>query len=103
MLIEVVVTFAVPGFHYWPGAPDSVAFLRDRHRHVFWFKCWKRVSHDNRDIEIITLKNEIQAWAQHGEFGSSSCEQLARFAVDRFGLTACEVLEDGENGAKVTA
>jgi hypothetical protein len=112
---QIVVTLRVPAFHNWPGAPDpDIEFLRARHRHEFHIKCWKTVSHSDRDIEIIRFKTQVIDYLNysfpkqpvgllgHLELGSTSCEMLAEKLCDYFGLDSCEVLEDFENGAKVT-
>ena len=38
---------------------EQVKFLRDEHRHIFWFECEKVVHHDDRDVEFIMFKREI--------------------------------------------
>jgi hypothetical protein len=103
----VVVTLQFEGLHYWPKAPTEVGFLRSPHRHVFHIKCWKEVTHGDREIEIITLKQTITGGLNSlfpgGNMLTNSCEQLAATLIRGYGLHACEVLEDGENGAYVEA
>jgi hypothetical protein len=103
----VVVTLQFEGLHYWPNAPTEVRFLRSPHRHVFHIKCWKEVTHGDREIEIITLKHDVgrglQSLYPEGNMMTVSCEQLAALLINGYGLHACEVLEDGENGAYVEA
>jgi hypothetical protein len=63
MKYSVVVTFNIEGFHCWPAAKDvfpEVAFLSDRHRHMFGFRCYARVTHTDRDEEFILLNRKIQ-------------------------------------------
>jgi hypothetical protein len=58
MKYSVVVTFSIEGFHNWPAAKDifpDVAFLSDRHRHMFGFRCYAHVTHTDRDEEFIFL------------------------------------------------
>ena len=58
MKYSVVVTFSIEGFHCWPDAKDifpEVAFLSERHRHMFGFRCYARVTHTDRDEEFILL------------------------------------------------
>lgn len=104
---QVIVTCQVEGFHCWKDCPlEEVAFLRERHRHVFHIKATKTVAHDDRAVEILLLKRQLLAWlaSEFGnpcEFGSRSCETLARLLLDRFCLAECEVLEDGECGGRV--
>lgn len=102
----VVVTLRWEGVHHWPECPhDDVAFLRVEHRHVFHVRAEKAVTHTDRDVEIIRLKREILAGLSEdfpgGFLGRRSCEDLCNHLLMRHGLCAVEVLEDGENGAKV--
>jgi hypothetical protein len=83
-----------------------VSFLRVPHRHVFHITAKTAVHHDDRDVEFIMLKREIEQYLE-GKFGrpgdldGMSCEQLAGILVVLFELRSCEVSEDGENGAVV--
>ena len=110
---QVIVTLRVEGTHSWPDCPfDEVAYLRLDHRHIFHIKCWKAVSHDDRDVEIIMLKHDIEEFLfnEFGDseqrlhiFGARSCEMIARKLNEKFDLVQCEVLEDGENGALIAS
>jgi hypothetical protein len=112
---EVYCTLEVEGIHNWPGCPfDEVAYLRVPHRHMFHIKAFKLVTHSDRDVEFIMLKRQIKeyllnAYADRDEnnpficqFGAQSCEMIAQELIDEFGLSRCEVSEDGENGAVLT-
>ena len=109
---EVYCTFQIEGLHHWPGCPLSeVSYLKDLHRHVFHFKAFKKVSHDDRDVEFIVLKHKLQNYLLQKysnpdynlcEFGAQSCEMLAKELISKFNLSRCEVSEDGENGAVVS-
>lgn len=107
MTTAVIVRLQVEGFHCWPECPlPEVAFLRDRHRHIFHITAVLEVSHANRAVEIILLKREIDQWLARTfgrpcEFGSMSCEMIAGRLVEAFELRSCSVEEDGENGAIV--
>lgn len=109
----VICSLQFEAIHNWPGVIDAhpevaqtVSFLQHPHRHMFHIKAWKAVTHADRDVEIIVLKRQIlqhlKAKYPTGQLGSTSCEMLALDLVERFGLDACEVLEDGENGALVS-
>ena len=131
---NIIVNFAIEGLHCWKDAAEKapkVNFLQHGHRHMFHICCKKKVSHDDRDIEIILFKREIQAYlcAKYGEeamavkiplefesettdtqyvkmishcdFRSRSCEMIAEELLDKFELEYCSVLEDGENGAEI--
>lgn len=109
---EVYCTLQVEGIHNWPGCPfEEVSYLRNPHRHVFHIKAHAPVHHDDRDVEFILLKHHIteylnttywsdDVWCLY--FGARSCEMIARELIDQFGLSRCEVNEDGENGAILT-
>lgn len=114
MKYSVVVTFSIEGFHCWPDAKDvfpEVAFLSDRHRHMFGFRCYARVTHTDRDEEFILLNRKIQKELRIAfsgsetnvlEFGSMSCEAIGEWLLEQFpSLYKVEVWEDWENGAIV--
>jgi hypothetical protein len=108
IVLRGFVTLRSIGFHCWPNAPDAVAYLRDRHRHNFYFKIEFDVAHADREIEY----HLFQAWAQRTIDGlmttlpdSASCENIAEAL-----LIACHaeygarswivtISEDDENGA----
>lgn len=109
-ITNIIVNLRIEGFHNWPDAFDEVDYLRHRHRHMFHICCKKRVTHDDRDIEIIQFRKQINAYlvlkytsrdTLSCEFGSMSCEMIAAELVEYFNLQYCSVLEDGENGAEV--
>lgn len=107
----IVIKFQVEGIHSWPDCPiDEVSYLKWPHRHVFHFEAVKQVTHNDRDIEIIQLKHQMELflmteWMDHTMnccyFGSLSCEDLAEMMLDRFELVRCSCLEDNENGALI--
>ena len=111
--VTVFCTIQIEGAHFWKDCPlAEVDYLKDRHRHVFHIKAYQTVSHSDRDVEFICLKHDIlhylrveyfrEASFLH-EFDGMSCEMIANELIDRFNLSSCEVNEDGENGAIVTA
>ena len=104
----IVVKFAVEGIHCWPECPiPDVSFLRDPHRHMFYVKATKLVTHNDRDVEIIMLKRDMMHFLNADfanskgthNFGRMSCEEIAEGLIKEFDLKSCEVLEDNENGA----
>ena len=106
-LTEVYCSLQVEGTHCWPECPiPEVDYLRFPHRHMFHIKAYKKVSHSDRDVEFIKLKQEITTYIQNayplGKFGSMSCEMLAHELIMNFSLSRCDVSEDNENGAIVT-
>lgn len=108
MTTNIIVNLQFEGIHRWGTCPiEEVKYLRDPHRHMFHICCKKAVSHDDRDIEIIQFKHRLQEFLSgeypRGEMGETSCEMLAKKLLQRFGLSYCSVLEDGENGAECVA
>lgn len=108
MTTNIIVNLQFEGIHRWGACPiEEVKYLRDPHRHMFHICCKKAVAHDDRDIEIIQFKHRLQEFLSgeypHGEMGETSCEMLAKKLLQRFGLSYCSVLEDGENGAECIA
>lgn len=104
------VTTKVPGFHSWPGAPPSVAFLRELHRHMFHIKVYFVVEGSDRELEFFIQQNQLNdcindlyPWQNLGYmFGNFSCEMIAKDLLGALpGVAAVEVSEDGENGAIV--
>jgi hypothetical protein len=95
--------------HRWDAAPREVEFLRHPHRHMFHIEVMKEVHHDDRDVEFIMLGRAVRNYLENSfnsvagalQFGTMSCEMLARELIEVFGLTLCRVWEDGENGAEV--
>lgn len=114
---NIIVNLSVEGTHNWPDAKKKmpeVAFLSHPHRHIFNFCLKKKVSHSDRDVEIILFKRSVLEYLyqtygkdsdyiyQFCDFGSKSCEMLANELLGIFSLEYCSVLEDGENGAEVS-
>ena len=100
----VWVTTSFIGYHRWRDAPEPVAFLRDFHRHVFHVKVMVEVTHDDRQIEFIMLKRELDNYLEENlaerQF-DLSCEQIALILLREYKANMVEVSEDGENGARV--
>jgi len=93
--------------HRYPEAPEEVSFLRNEHRHLFFFRTYIQIFGDNRDIEFIMFKRYVQSILDDLDVnqGMFSCEMISNFL---HGLISekfpgrhikIEVSEDGENGA----
>ena len=103
----IFVTFQKEGIHRYPDAPEGVEFLRNPHRHMFHFRVDIEVFHDDRDIEFILFKRELEALYSEGtlELDHKSCEMLSDDLADYIQQNypdrelKIEVSEDGENGA----
>lgn len=103
----IFVTFQKEGIHCYPNAPEGVEFLRNDHRHMFHFRVEVEVWHDDRDIEFILFKRELEAlYAEETlKLDYKSCEMmaddLAEYIEENYPGRdlKIEVSEDGENGA----
>lgn len=107
-MIRKVITYnQVIGFHAYPDAPMSCSYLSARHRHIFVICCKFKVSHNNREIEINTMQEQITSALQDEfgipcEFGSFSCEDIAQWLLNRFPeMSKSKVLEDGFGGSVI--
>lgn len=113
MNTNVIVTLKIDGMHNWPDARKifpEVGFLSDLHRHEFHVTLKKRVNHDDRDVEFIMFKRDVQDYLRKKYyredyrshfFGAMSCEMIAKELLEYFECVYVSVWEDGENGAEV--
>jgi hypothetical protein len=110
MMTVLVETYnEVAGLHCWPGAPETVCFLRNKHRHIFCIRCLFEVNHTDRELELYITQNAIEQYLYNkypkGEycvdFGGMSCEMIAIDLVKNLNCVYCEVLEDGKGGSIV--
>lgn len=108
------VTFQKEGIHLYPAAATDpklagVSFLGFPHRHMFHFRIELEVFHDDRDVEFILFKRELEQLYADGtlQLNHKSCEMIAQDLADYITLTypkrdlVIEVSEDGENGARM--
>lgn len=95
--------------HNYPEAPEKVKFLRNKHRHLFHFRIDLEVKHENRDIEFIMFKKEIDKFLDErfsDDLGPLSCEMISDIIAFEIAMKhpdrdiIIEVSEDGENGSK---
>jgi hypothetical protein len=116
---KIWVTFQKEGIHCYPAAATDpalatgdeydVSFLGTPHRHIFHFRVWIDVVHNDRDIEFIQFKRWLQKLYESGtlQLDYKSCEMMAddlyNQIADRYPDRAVwiEVSEDGENGALI--
>ena len=104
------VTFQKEGIHKYPDAPEGVEFLKYPHRHMFKFRVAIQVFHDDRELEFILFKRELEAlYADETlQLDYKSCEMmaedLAKYIISQYPNRhlVIEVSEDGENGCQVT-
>ena len=103
----IFVTFQKEGIHCYPDAPEGVEFLKNPHRHMFHFRVEIEVFHDDRDIEFILFKRELESLYADGilELDYCSCEMLSDalsgyIQQEHPGRDVkIEISEDGENGS----
>jgi hypothetical protein len=118
---QIWITFQKEGIHKYPAAATDpllatgdeydVSFLANPHRHIFHFRVWIDVFHNDRDIEFIQFKRWCES-LYRGEnsvlaLDYKSCEmmaddlylQIAARYPDR--AMIIEVSEDGENGCAI--
>ena len=113
------VTFRKEGIHKYPAALNDpnlatgdeydVSFLGYPHRHIFHFRVWISVNHNDRDIEFIQFKRYLEALYSGQEnclrLDYKSCEMMSDELHDMISKKYpgrevwIEVSEDGENGS----
>jgi len=116
---KIWVTFRKEGIHCYPAAATDpalatgdeydVSFLGSPHRHIFHFRVWIDVLHNDRDIEFIQFKRWLENLYKDGilQLDHKSCEMMAddlyAEIAGRYPDRAVwiEVAEDGENGALI--
>ena len=118
---KIWVTFRREGIHCYPAAATDpklntageydVSFLASPHRHIFHFRVWIDVWHNDRDIEFIQFKRWLESLYNGQntvlELDWKSCEMIADdlyiAIADRYPGRAVwiEVAEDGENGCLI--
>jgi len=116
---KIWVTFQREGIHCYPAAATDpalatgdeydVSFLASPHRHIFHFRVWIDVFHNDRDIEFIQFKRWLENLYKSATLALDykSCEmiaddlytQIAARYPDR--AVWIEVSEDGENGCLI--
>lgn len=116
---KIWVTFRKEGIHKYPAAATDpalatgdeydVSFLGVPHRHIFHFRVWIDVFHNDRDVEFIQFKRWLENLYRDGtiQLDFKSCEMISDDLylqiADKYPNRAVwiEVAEDGENGALI--
>jgi frataxin-like iron-binding protein CyaY len=111
------VTFRKEGIHKYPAAATDptlatgdeydVSFLANEHRHIFHFRVWIGVTHNDRDIEFIQFKRWLEKLYSDAilQLDRKSCEMMSDDLHDVISKKYpgreiwIEVSEDGENGS----
>ena len=112
------VTFRKEGIHKYPAAATDpnlatgdeydVSFLATPHRHIFHFRVWLSVTHNDRDVEFIQFKRWLEKLYSSDQgvlsLDYKSCEMMSDDLYDTISQKYpgrevwIEVSEDGENG-----
>ena len=116
---KIWITFRKEGIHRYPAAAVredlnttdeyDVTFLSYPHRHIFHFRVWIDVLHNDRDIEFIQFKRWLENLYATSilKLEWKSCEMIADDLyiqiAERYPNRAIwiEVAEDGENGCLI--
>ena len=113
------VTFQKEGIHCYPAAATDpnlatgdqydVSFLANPHRHIFHFRVWLSVTHNDRDVEFIQFKRWLEQLYSSTQnilsLDHKSCEMMSDELYDTISQKYpnrevwIEVSEDGENGS----
>jgi len=111
------VTFQKEGIHAYPAAATDpnlatgdeydVSFLATPHRHIFHFRVWLSVTHNDRDVEFIQFKRWVENLYKDSilKLDYKSCEMMSDDLYDMISQKYpdrevwIEVSEDGENGS----
>ena len=116
---SIWVTFSKEGIHKYPAALDDpnlatgdeydVKFLGYLHRHIFHFKVWIEVFHNDRDIEFIQFKRWLEKMYSESilQLDYKSCEMIADDLASEIQVRypgrwiKISVAEDNENGCEI--
>ena len=118
---KIWVTFRREGIHCYPAAATDprlntageydVSFLASPHRHIFHFRVWIDVWHNDRDIEFIQFKRWLESlYTGNGSVLALDWKSCEMIADDLYTQIAAryperavwiEVAEDGENGCLI--
>jgi hypothetical protein len=111
------VTFQKEGVHCYPAAATDptlatgdeydVSFLANKHRHIFHFRVWLSVTHNDRDVEFIQFKRWLENLYKDNilDLNFQSCEMMSDDLYSEISQKYpdrevwIEVSEDGENGS----
>ena len=113
---QIWITWQREGIHKYPAALTDpaladVQFLGYPHRHIFHFRVWIDVFHNDRDLEFIQFKRWCESLYSSDNsvlsLDHKSCEMISddlyiQIATRYPGrVVHIEVSEDGENGALI--
>lgn len=109
---HIEISFQKEGIHRYPAAETdprlaAVSFLAHPHRHMFHFYVKLQVFHNDREVEFILFKRELENLYSQNilQFDYRSCEMMANDLINYIKekypkrIIAVRVYEDNENGA----
>jgi len=114
---KIWITFRKEGIHKYPAAATDpalatgdeydVSFLANPHRHMFHFRVWIDVWHNDRDIEFIQFKRWLENLYRDSTLSLDykSCEMMSEDLYQQISQKYpsreiwIEISEDGENGS----
>lgn len=107
----IYITDTIEFIHRYIDAPDEVYYLRYPHRHLAHIKVTIEVYHNDRELEFILVKHELQAYMKTlvSQLGDNcSCEMFAdmllSYLQEHYGTNRdieIVVNEDNENGCRL--
>ena len=111
---SIWVTFQREGIHCYPAALEDpgladVSFLGNPHRHMFKFKVWIEVEHNDRDIEFIQFKRWLESLYADStlDLDYKSCEMMSDELYEKITTMfpsraiTISISEDDENGSEI--
>jgi len=105
---SIFVRLQQENFHQWRQAPDEVAFLRNLHRHVFYFEIELEVRHDDRELEFFIVQRYLRIFTNKVVLWEGlSCEMVCKKVIEHLRYkfkdrrVCVTVSEDNENGARI--
>jgi len=109
---HIEISFQKEGIHKYPAALTDprlaeVSFVGDPHRHIFYFYVKLQVFHNDREVEFILFKRELENLYSQNilQLDYRSCEMMADDIIAYISkkypkrAIAVRVYEDNENGA----
>lgn len=104
----IYITTQTEFIHQYKDAPEEVSYLRYPHRHVAHIKVKVEVFNNDREIEFIMFKHEIEKDLKLDFLTNNSCETIANhillYVQDKYGMNRdieITVSEDAENGCEL--
>lgn len=112
-MYSIIVRTQFDFAHRYENATGDFHYLKNLHRHKFFVEIEVEVGHDDREIEFLALKKEIDKYISQccdGKWKDTMscemmCKELFKQIVHLYGLDrkiSISIFEDNENGGKMT-